>query len=1058
MLRSIFKNPARLFLCITIIVAFGIYSGFTLPISMYPATSKPTVQMWIPYGTYSSAKFRDEYGETVESRIQSISNSQAKVEDLNVYYEENGVYFDVEFEWGTTFDTAKSEIDSIAASTSAMLPKDISDRISVWQRNNSAGFLAASIYSEKMSLKDLYEKIKPILQPQLDKVQDAEFAIIWNPDQYSINVKLNPDKLAHYGIFPSLVTRQISDALYSYSGSNIKFGDKTQKFEISAPINTAKDLGSLSIQIGDKLVLLKDLAEVEYGKDLHRERSFKTNGVSSLILFARPKSGANVKQMSEDIMQVLSSNKDHLPKSLSTRIIVDPANAINKSIINLIKDVFVAAIMAVIVLYLFIGGIKNVGTAAIEIPLSMIISFITMKYVGMNLNLISLGGLALAAGMNVDASVVILENIFKHRELRFKQGLSCETLSERLDLVYMAVKEVALPVILSITTTLIVFIPMAFTSDLTNAVLGDLARAVIFSHAISGFVALIIVPTVRIIMLKNYKETKAPLDKPFKKFETFYEKLLTKILGIKNIKYYFVITPLVLVFILSEVILPKLPKEVIGEPGSDWVSISLNAYDTKSGRHMDNIMQEAESKVLNLLGDKIQYTWLERNSKNNGQLMFRVANRSETEEIEKLLKKEFKNTPTRYYSVYTWNPASLPLPREKHFTALVKGDKDEIFETASRLTSFIKEKNYFGRVRTNPSIDHNFALTFFPYTQQIQKMNQNGYPIKLGDIADISMISESPRSLGGIDFENTSTEIKLSLNDKRYTELENLKSYPLNFQGMVIPLSAIGQFKSIKSPSTLYVHNSAPQIQIDGILDENKDGWEERLKSIEATVKNNLAKIIGDTQTTVEMTYPQPELQNALFQLSKSLLFSIGLIFFILWMQFQSVKQVLIIMMTVPLGIIGVLISLYIFGSYLSLNSALGIILLNGITVNNSILLTEVTNSLKEKGLKGKELILTATKKRLRPIIITSLTTILGMFPVALGLGDGGKILQPLGIAVTCGLFVATGLTLFIVPSLLLSLKEESKLSKVMNPSDEQSKVVINVPNKQPNDKGVPLQ
>ena len=337
-------------------------------------------------------------------------------------------------------------------------------------------------------------------------------------------------------------------------------------------------------------------------------------------------------------------------------------------------------------------------------------------------------------------------------------------------------------------------------------------------------------------------------------------------------------------------------------------------------------------------------------------------------------------------------------------------------------------------------------------------MNQNGYPIKLGDIADISMISESPRSLGGIDFENTSTEIKLSLNDKRYTELENLKSYPLNFQGMVIPLSAIGQFKSIKSPSTLYVHNSAPQIQIDGILDENKDGWEERLKSIEATVKNNLDKIIGDTQTTVEMTYPQPELQNALFQLSKSLLFSIGLIFFILWMQFQSVKQVLIIMMTVPLGIIGVLISLYIFGSYLSLNSALGIILLNGITVNNSILLTEVTNSLKEKGLKGKELILTATKKRLRPIIITSLTTILGMFPVALGLGDGGKILQPLGIAVTCGLFVATGLTLFIVPSLLLSLKEESKLSKVMNPSDEQPKVVINVPNKQPNDKGVPLQ
>ena len=142
--------------------------------------------------------------------------------------------------------------------------------------------------------------------------------------------------------------------------------------------------------------------------------------------------------------------------------------------------------------------------------------------------------------------------------------------------------------------------------------------------------------------------------------------------------------------------------------------------------------------------------------------------------------------------------------------------------------------------------------------------------------------------------------------------------------------------------------------------------------------------------------------------------------------------------MTLPLGIIGVISSLYIFDSYISLNSALGIILLNGITVNNSILLMEVTNTLRKKGLKGKDLILTATKKRLRPILITSLTTILGMLPVALGLGDGGKILQPLGIAVTSGLFLATSITIFIVP-VLLYRKEEFELKTFNSTSSHES-------------------
>ncbi|MBT4791525.1 MAG: efflux RND transporter permease subunit, partial [Halobacteriovoraceae bacterium] len=646
MLRHILSNPARLFVTALIFVAYGVYSGFSLPVSMYPATSKPSVNMWVPYGTYSAKNFQKEFGNAIDGRIKKISNNDVQVDKLNSKYEEDGVFYEVDFAWNTPFAKAKKEVDLVAASISSLLPKEIADRVSVWQRNRNSGFFAASLYSQDLSLRELYNIIEPILKPELEKIQDADEANIWNPESYVISIKLIPEKIAQYGIFPRHIKPQIRAALASFSGSVVKIGKSNQKFEIAADVTNVDELSRITINHGGSTLYLKDIADIDYGRDLFRERSFKTNGLNSLILFAKPKSGANVKKMSEDIVKLLANKKALLPSSLQVKVIVDPAETINKSIINLIKDVFIAAAMAVLVLYLFIGGIKNVGTAAIEIPLSMILSFILMKVSGMNLNLISLGGLALAAGMNVDASVVILENIFKHRQNWAKQNKACDTFSQRLELVFMAVKEVSLPVILSITTTLIVFLPMAFTSNLTNAILGDLARAVIFSHAISGIVALVIVPSVRVLILKNYNPmATAPLDKPFQKFQSLYERILVKILDFRFSKILLITTPFIIVSVLLITILPKLPKEVIGKPGSDWVFMYISDHDTKSSRHMENIMQEVETKGLNLLKGMVDYTWFQRNNKTSGSIMFKLFERKNMEKAEKILKDTFENTP-----------------------------------------------------------------------------------------------------------------------------------------------------------------------------------------------------------------------------------------------------------------------------------------------------------------------------------------------------------------------------------------------------------------------------
>jgi multidrug efflux pump subunit AcrB len=410
---------------------------------------------------------------------------------------------------------------------------------------------------------------------------------------------------------------------------------------------------------------------------------------------------------------------------------------------------------------------------------------------------------------------------------------------------------------------------------------------------------------------------------------------------------------------------------------------------------------------------------MEKHNANGGQIMFKLFRKKDMKSSEDLLRESFKNTATRKFNVSSWNPAQLPLPKENHFKALVKGDRDSIRIATSKLRAFLKEKDLYDRIRTDPNTKESFYYIFKPNIERLNIINSSGASVFLSDIAEISKLASSPISLGKLNYKNKPTDMKMSFNDKRFTDPDALNAYPIKIQDKIIPLNSIGHFETEQRFSEQLYLNQQSLVSLTAVIDGESKNWEALFFNAKNVVEKGLKEIVKNTNAKIEIEYPQIELKNSLNQLRDSLLISLALIFFILWMQFQSVKQVGVIMMTIPLGIVGVLISLYVFGSYLSLNSALGIILLNGITVNNSILLTDVTNTLRLKGLRGEDLIISAAKKRLRPILITSLTTILGMLPVALGIGDGGKILQPLGIAVCCGLFIATGLTLFIVPTLL---------------------------------------
>ena len=250
--------------------------------------------------------------------------------------------------------------------------------------------------------------------------------------------------------------------------------------------------------------------------------------------------------MAEDMLNIVHEAMKSLPKDIEVKVLVDPSEFIRNSIANVLHEVMIGALLAVVILFVFIGSFKNVITAAIEIPLSMILAFILMRMSGMNLNLISLGGLALSAGMNVDASVVVMENIFRHFDLAKKRASEIgdafkPSYAEKLEIITRAVREVSFPVIASTVASLVVFLPLAFTSDLSYAVFGDLAKTVVFSHGFSAFVALILVPTVRLQLMSrpgaDQEEHHSPVEKQLGWLEKSYGNALRKF--IQNRKFQF---------------------------------------------------------------------------------------------------------------------------------------------------------------------------------------------------------------------------------------------------------------------------------------------------------------------------------------------------------------------------------------------------------------------------------------------------------------------------------------------------------------------------------------
>jgi hydrophobic/amphiphilic exporter-1 (mainly G- bacteria), HAE1 family len=1025
---SLYTKPLRVYIILGALALWGIFSGLQLPISLFPNSSQITVSANIPTGSLSSQQFYEAYGRELEAGLQGLKVDDVSVKELRAEYRNQSTNYRITFEWGANPEKVISDISSLINTRFSGANDEIRRGISINSWNENRGFFAVSFYSPMRSLDDLYQTLEPMITPLQSKIEDAGDFGLWNPNRKEIAVNLSPEKMAQFEISTYQVQRAIQSSVVGLTGGTIRLGEKDYLIDLPKNVDTTELLSQIRVSSRGKApIFLKDVAKITTGVSKDSRQKFKTSGVESLILFASPKEGGNIKKMADQVLAQMKILETQWPKDVEYKILVNPSEFINKSVQSVVHEVFLAAFLAVVVLFLFIGSFKNVITAAIEIPLSLLMAFILMRLAGMNLNLISLGGLALSAGMNVDASVVVLENIIRHFE-KHKENLPYK---EKVRIVAEAVNEVKLPIIASTLASLIVFFPLIFTQGLTHSLLGDLAKAVIFSHGLSAVVALILVPTIRLQLLSlgQKLEAQSPIESLLHKLDKTYRGSLEFFLTNKLCQRIVFGMVILLLPLLIFLVLPRLDKEVIGKPDSDWLMVGISSPAFATVKQMESELESLELSINQNFGNEMLYTFTQIQGPHDGNIMIRMKHKEKIQQFVEKAEELYKNTATKFYWVDYWNPSELSIPDPPQYRLeITGGDPIKRLQAAQDIQGLILEKGIFDKVRVTPTADKEKEIRIRPFlnsgseSEVLSKEELSHYLRVVTDGVYAERLFQKQQEL----------PIYLRLNAADISSVEQLKALPVGFEGRLIPLGALAQISLEDRAPRIYRENQKSLIVLTGRLNKaqlsqtkvRKSQAEELIKKY----KEQQNKNSPDLPTLVEVQADK-DLQQSLDQLKWAVAISILLVFLVMVVQLGDIVHSLLVLVAIPLGFIGVLVSLFVFKSTLSLNSGLGTILLNGIAVANSIILVDFIRKLHQEGKNAMTATIEASLARLRPILMTSLTTVLGMLPIALGFGEGGKILQPLGIAVCGGLWVSTLLTLYIVPALqylYLSRKEKS--------------------------------
>ena len=986
-----------------VILLFGLIGMTFLGVREFPSVDPPIISVSTSYPGANSDVIETQITEPLEQSINGIPG----IRSLTSVSRQGSSNITVEFELTVDMETAANDVRDKVSQAQRMLPRDVDPPIVSKADADANPIMLINVRSSKRSLLEITEIAELTFKEQLQTIPGVSAVAVWGSKRYAMRIFLDPAKLAGYELTPLDVRNAISRENVELPSGRIEGNTTELTIRTLGLMSTPEQFNSLIIrQSGDQVVRLMDVGRAELGPADDRG-GLRRDNIPMVGTAIIPQPGSNHIDIADEVYRRLEFIKKDLPEDVSVVIGFDNTEYIRSSIKEVATTIVIAFMLVVIIIFFFLRNWRTTIIPILVIPVSLIGSFFIMYLAGFTINVLTLLAIVLAIGLVVDDAIVMMENIY----VKIENGMSPKEAGKQ------GANEIFFAIIATTITLVAVFFPIVFLQGMTGRLFREFSIVIAGAVIISSFVALSFTPMLSTKILKKHKTHGwfyNATESFFQRLNDAYKNSLGTFLRYRWWAMGILGVSTVLIFILWK----SVPAEMAPLEDRSMFSVNISTPE----------------------GATYEFT------------------RSYVDEIAELVEDivyEREGVISMVFGSWANVRVVLPKPKDRERT------QQEIADAVSaevrkrtRARGFVMQQSTFGGRRSG------MPVQYVLQAQNIDKLREvlpefmkrvNESPVF--PMADVNLkftkpelqihINREKAILMGVSTQNIGQTLQLALSGQRFGYFfMNGKQYQILGE-----LSRENRNKPLDLKSLYVRNNNGDMIQFDNLVSLQEQTAPPQLyrynRFVSATVSAGLAPGTTISEGLAEMDKIAAEVLDDTFRTalagdskdfresSSSLMFAfvlaLILIFLVLAAQFESFRDPIIVMITVPLALTGALVAMWYFNITMNIFSQIGIIMLIGLVSKNGILIVEFANQRKLAGMSKMEAIKFASAARFRPILMTSLSTILGVLPLALGFGEGAQSRVSMGIAVVGGLILSTFLTLYIVPAIYSFLSSETK-------------------------------
>jgi hydrophobic/amphiphilic exporter-1 (mainly G- bacteria), HAE1 family len=1031
------------------VVLMGAISLGRLPQELFPAISYPQLTIVTTYENAAPEEVETLITKIVEEAVGTVGN----LKRISSTSKEGISLVTTEFNWGTNMDFASLGVREKIDLVKERLPLGSADPIVMKFNPFELPVMTISVTGDKTS-SELLKLARKFIKEELEKVPGVASCNITGGLEREIVISVDQARLRASGIAINKIVDALKSSNLNYPAGTIEehfyeYLIRTiGEFEVIPQIKDTvvgsdePDKQQMAMESPDsqrkkeeriRLVYLKDIADV---KDTFQERSSvsRFNGKENISVSVLKQAGANILQVAENVRKRIVDVKKDLPPDIKMDIVYDQSTFIKKSIKDVADAAWQGGILAFLVIWLFLKKIKPSAIVALSIPISIMITFTLMYFTGISLNMLSLGGLALGIGMLVDGGVVVIENISNH--LQTGKGLK--------DAARDGANEVEGPIWGSVMTTVVVFLPMIFVTGIAGQLFKEVAITVTYSLMASLYVSLLLIPLfVTIGQSKNSKtsaeEAAADLGSEFKMIKwmgVVYGKSIP--VALKNKKL--IILMALVLFLISMVLLKFLNQEFMPKIDQREFIMKVNLMTGTRLEITDSSVKKIEEKLLNNKDvESVAVTIGSSKEKAAGDVVETlgshqaniIVNLKKGKDKGKLTTSDIIQNLKKDLDKENLEGAEIEyILQDSIFKSALMGSAPIVIEIKGHDLNFTKKlyeelKVGLAKIPGIYGIRTSLAPPAPETKVNIIKDKAALYNLSVGSISQAAHVAIKGVTATKFKEEGREIDIKVRLRSEDREKLSSVRNILIHSPlGIEVPLSEVAyishglgpsEIKRLDQQRVVMMTANVAGRPVDKVIEDVNKTIDSVMVS-HADMKKLAARQV-EKDFTIRLAGENQEMKESFLSLMFALILSVLLVYMVMAAEFESFWQPFVIMFTVPLSMIGVNWVLFITHTPISVMVMLGVITLGGVVVNNGIVLIDKINVLRNE---GKDLITAVSQagaNRLRPIMMTSFATVLGLLPLALGLGEGSELQAPMAITVMGGLTICTFLTLYVIPA-----------------------------------------